>query len=135
MTEADRQILGDLRSSLLRLHKTLLDWERSGYERLNGRTSSSELLTVITTDQRFAWLRPFSELIVRIDSLLDAGPEAPAVAVGPVVGQAQTLVTPDEEGTAHARRYFTALQEHPDAVIAHRGVTQVLTRAPRGTLH
>ena len=36
----------------------------------------------------------------------------------------------DEAGTPHAQRYHTALQEHPDAVFAHRDVANVLkTRA------
>ena len=58
------------------------------------------------------------------------------VIVNAVVSQAQTLVIPDEAGSPYARRYHTALQEHPDAVIAHRGVTTVLKRTPvKETLH
>ena len=32
----------------------------------------------------------------------------------------------DETGNLYARRYFTALQEHPEAVLAHRGVVDTL---------
>jgi hypothetical protein len=75
MNDADRQFLFDLRKSLLHLHKILLDWERSAYERIHGRVSSSELLKAIVEDPQFAWLRPISSLIVRIDETVDAEPQ------------------------------------------------------------
>lgn len=136
MNDSERRLLIDVRRALLQLHKTLLDWERVAYERLNGRTSAGEMLKVLTSDPQFAWLRPLSELIVRIDLMLDAEPDYTGVDVNAVVSQAQTLVAPDEAGSPYARRYHTALQEHPDAVIAHRGVTTVLKRTPvKETLH
>ena len=136
MTDAERRTLIALRRSLLNLHKTLLDWERSAYERANGRTAPGELLKVITTDAQFAWLRPVSELIVRMDVMLDADPDEGGADVNAVLAQVQTLVAPDEAGTAYARRYYAALQEHPDAVIAHRDVTRILKQSPtRETLH
>ena len=136
MTESERQTVRALRKSLLHLHKTLLDWERSVYERANGRTSPGELLKVITTDPHFAWLRPVSELIVRMDLMLEADPDDTGPDVKTVIAQAQTLVAPDESGTPYARRYHAALQEHPDAVLAHRQVTTILKQSPaRETLH
>jgi hypothetical protein len=136
MTDSERRLLRDLRRSLLNLHKTLLDWERSTYERANGRTSPGELLKLITSDPQFAWLRPVSELIVRMDLMLEADPDDSVHDVPTVIAQAQSLVVPDETGSPYARRYHTALQEHPDAVFAHRDVTAVLRRNPlRETLH
>ena len=69
MTESERHLLADLRRNLLHLHKTLLDWERAAYDRVHGRTAPGELLRVVMTDPQFAWLRPLSELIARIDDL------------------------------------------------------------------
>ena len=137
MTEPERRALRELRTSLLHLHKTLLDWERVGYERLNGRTAPAELLKALTSDPYFAWLRPVSELIVRMDGMLDADPDdAGGVDAQTVIAQTQALLVPDERGTPYARRYYTALQEHPDAIIAHRQVTTVLKKHPtRETLH
>jgi hypothetical protein len=141
MTAAERQLLTDLRRTLLHLHKTLLDWERSAYERLHGRVSSHELLHAILNDPQFVWLRPVSELIVRIDEMLEqeVAPDADGRAahgdVVAIVGQARTLVIPDEAGSRYAQRYHTALQEHPDAVFAHRGVTAVLKDAPPERTH
>ena len=141
MTAAERQLLTDLRRTLLHLHKTLLDWERSAYERLHGRVSSHELLHAILNDPQFVWLRPVSELIVRIDEMLeqelapDADGRAAQGDVAAIIGQARTLVIPDEAGSRYAQRYHTALQEHPDAVFAHRGVTAVLKDAPPERTH
>jgi hypothetical protein len=52
------------------------------------------------------------------------------------VVQARRLVAPDDAGSPYAQRYLAALQEVPDAVIAHRDVTAVLKAIPvRETLH
>jgi hypothetical protein len=136
MTASERQVLTDLRRALLHLHKTLLEWERAGYERVHGRVSGHELLHAILNDPHFVWLRPVSELIVRIDETLEndlpdevGRPGSPA-DVAAIIAQARSLVVPDEAGNRYAQRYHTALQEHPDAVFAHRGVTAVLKEAP-----
>jgi len=71
MKDTDRQLLIDLRHALLHLHKTLLEWERAAYEKIHGRTSPGNLLTALMNDAQFAWLRPLSELIVRIDESLE----------------------------------------------------------------
>jgi hypothetical protein len=136
MKEAERQMLGELRRGLLQLHKTLLDWERAAYEKIHGRTSSGELLRVIVSDPQFAWLRPVSELIVRIDASLEAEESDQVIDVDAIVTQARTLVAPDESGTPYAQRYHAALQEYPDAVLAHRAVTSVLRSVKtKETLH
>jgi hypothetical protein len=136
MTGVERRHLTDLRRGLLTLHKTLLDWERAGYEKQHGRQSPGEWLHVVMGDPQLAWLRPLSELIVRIDLLLDADADDTTADIVSVVTQARELVVPDEEGTPYARRYHAALQEHPDAVFAHRDVTASLKQPGlRETLH
>ena len=130
MKPADRQLLFDLRKALLHLHKTLLDWERSAYERVHGRASAAELLKLIVEDAQFAWLRPISELIVRIDETVeteDVEPSSDSSAeVDALIARARELVAPAEMNSPHGQRYLSALQEHPDAVFAHRAVTTVL---------
>lgn len=128
MKAADRQLLFDLRKALLHLHKTLLDWERSAYERVHGRASASELLKAIVEDPQFAWLRPISELIVRIDTTVDMeeGDGEPRAEVDALIARARAVVAPNEAGTPFEKRYHAALQEHPDAVFAHRAVTTIL---------
>jgi hypothetical protein len=127
---ADRQLLFDLRKGLLHLHKTLLDWERAAYERVHGRASAAELLKLIVEDAQFAWLRPISDLIVRIDETVeteDADPSVESSAeVEALIARARELVAPADAPTPHAQRYLAALQDHPDAVFAHRAITTVL---------
>jgi hypothetical protein len=120
----------------LTLHKTLLDWERVGYERQHGRQAAGEWLRIVMADPQLAWLRPLSELIVRIDLLLDADEDDAGQDLVSVLAQARELVVPDEGGSPYARRYHTALQEHPDAVFAHRDVMASLKQPGlRETLH
>ena len=99
-------------------------------------TTSGDWLRVIMTDPQLAWLRPLSELIVRIDLLLDVDADDVAPDVVSVLAQARALMVPDEGGSVYARRYHTALQDHPDAVFAHRDVTASLKQPGlRETLH
>jgi hypothetical protein len=129
MKPDDRQFLFDLRKTLLHLHKTLLDWERSAYERVHGRVPAAELLTIIVEHPQFAWLRPISELIVRIDVTVDTDEVDETVDVDAIVARAREVVSPPAANSPAAQRYLAALQEHPDAVFAHRAVTNVL-KAP-----
>lgn len=128
MNDTERTTLIDLRRALLHLHKTMLDWERAAFERIHGRLSGSDLLKAILNDDQFAWLRPMSGLIVRIDEALEENPPDVPADVDAIVTQARRVTLPDEAGSAYARRYHAALQEHPDAVLAHRDLMAVLTR-------
>ncbi|HET9469313.1 MAG TPA: hypothetical protein VFO48_12900 [Vicinamibacterales bacterium] len=120
------KLLGDLRQALLRLHKTLLEWERGGYERIHGRQSSNDLLNALLNDPQFAWLRPISQLIVRIDELLSEKTPPMRNDVDAVISQVKALTSPNADGNIYERRYDTVLQEHPDAVFAHRDVLTLL---------
>src|SRR5215470_7640645 len=67
-----RKKILDVRSSLLGLHKALILAEQTTYERINGRVAStSQLLQLVLNDPWFTWLHPLSQLVVRIDELLD----------------------------------------------------------------
>lgn len=124
MDDADRSLLRELRTALLHLHKTLIDWQRAEYELDHGAMPPMQLLQVIFNDEQFAWLRSMSGLIVRIDEALEAKPpEMPAVA--PLILQARELASP-QAGSAYAVRYHAALQELPEAVLAHRDLVTLL---------
>ena len=130
MTDSDRALLGELRRLLLQLHKTLIDWQRADYERTRGRLQTTQLLNVMFNDPEFAWLRLMSGLIVRIDEALDTrasrgGDPRQEIETGPLVATARELVAP-EAGTTYAQRYHAALQELPEAVLAHRDLVTLL---------
>lgn len=130
MYDAERQLLTALRRALLHLHKTLLDWERAAYERQQGeRTRPGELLSIVMRDPHFAWLHPLSELIVRIDTMLDVEHPEPHAEVDAILKQARTLIAPDAAGSPYAQRYHTALQDHADAVVAHGQVAALLKQS------
>jgi hypothetical protein len=130
-----RPLLTDVRHALLRLHKTLLDWQRGLYERTHGRQSGSDLLKALFDDPQFAWLRPLSQLIVRIDEMLEDKLPLEKRDVETVIASAVMLTSPDENGDDYARRYETALQSSPDAVFAHRDLVALLPRRAREAPH
>jgi hypothetical protein len=124
------KLIGDLRQALLQLHKVLLDWERAGYERIHGRQSSHDMLKALLNDPQFAWLRPMSQLIVRIDEILSEKTPPMRNDVEAIVSQVKMLTSPNETGNTYERRYDMALQQHPDAVFAHRDVIALLKTEP-----
>jgi hypothetical protein len=124
VNDADRALLRELRTVLLRLHKTLLDWQRAEYEQDHGPMATSELLQVLFNDEAFAWLRSMSGLIVQIDEALAAKPpDIPAAA--PLLVRVRELAAP-QPGSAYADRYHAALQDLPEAVLVHRDLVTLL---------
>ena len=127
LTEKTRQQLRSISGVLLRLHKTLLDFEREAFERERGKISNSyEFLNLVVSDTWFAWLRRLSELIVEIDELL-ADRESPHETTGAaLIRQTGMLLTPVESGDEFQRKYFEAMQQSPEVVLAHAEFAKVL---------
>jgi hypothetical protein len=125
--EAVLRRMRELRLGLLRLHKTLLDAESESYERAHGQVTGGELLQLAINHEQFAWLHPVSELIVRIDELLDADEPATADDAEALLAGARALLKPSETGGGFGQKYFAAIQREPDVVLAHREVTRLLS--------
>jgi hypothetical protein len=127
ITEKTRRQLVSVRTVLLRLHKTLLDFEREGYERDRGTIGNSyQFLQLVMNDPWFAWLRQLSELIVEMDELLPAK-DAPSENTGvALIRQAGMLLTPAASGSEFQRKYFAAMQQSPEVVLAHSEFATVL---------
>ena len=125
ISEVTSQLLKDLRRSLLRLHKTLLDQETAAYEQAHGSVTRGELLQLVISHEQFAWLHTISELIVRIDEMLSSKEPVLDADAQELMAEAEGLLTPSETGTNFQRTYFDALQSEPDAVLAHREVMQL----------
>lgn len=120
----------DLRRGLLGLHKALIVAEQLTYERINGRVSSTgQLLQLVLNDPWFTWLHPLSQLVIRIDELLDEEMEPTAVEVEHFVAEVRTLIRPSEEGDGFERSYYEALQRAPDVIFAHVEVKKLLTKS------
>lgn len=120
-SDSDRKQLLTIRNTLLTLHKILLETERVRYERANGRVNDAfQLLNLTINDPAFAWLRPLSALIVQIDEKLDDKDEPMTAAQAKAMrSEIRELLTPSQTGGDFQRNYHWALQESPDAVIAH----------------
>src|SRR6266480_2722007 len=127
LTVETREKLTRVRTVLLSLHKTLLDFEREGYERERGKIDNSyAYLQLVMSDPWFAWLRQLSELIVEMDELL-AAREAPSESTAlALMEQSRILLRPAESGSEFQRKYFTAMQQSPDVVVAHSEFAKVL---------
>ncbi len=118
--------LQSLRTSLLALHKALVESERVEYEKTMGKIKSpNHFLQLLTSDPWFAWLSPLSQLIVSIDEALDV--KAPLTSAGAeaLVKQAAKLLVASETGAGFSEHYFLALQRDPDVVLAHGQVAKL----------
>ncbi|MGH7183122.1 MAG: hypothetical protein ACREJN_14235 [Nitrospiraceae bacterium] len=124
-----RKKLLDMRCSLLGLHKALILAEQVTYERINGRvTSTSQLLQLVLNDPWFTWLHPLSQLVIRIDELLDDESELLHVEIEHFLIEARALIRPSEQGDGFERSYYEALQREPDVIFAHVEVKKLLTK-------
>jgi hypothetical protein len=126
MADPVRERLTQLRNGLLKLHKTLLDSERAVYERDVERIQSTgQYLNLVLNDPWFAWLHELSQFIVLVDETLDFEDPATPADAERLTAQARELVTPSENGSVFARRYFEAMQRDPGVVLAHRDMVGV----------
>lgn len=122
--------LDNLFRALLRLHKALLDDERISYERVHGRVSSNgAFLQLVLNDAWFAWLRPLSQLIAKLDELSEADEPSTYEDISALLASAQRLLMPTEEGEGFGRQYHDALQRSPDVVLEHAAVRALLRQA------
>ena len=110
-----------LRRALLELHRTIIAEERAGYERRAGRVNAAAFLRVLIEDEAYAWLRPLSALIVRMD---DEEEDAAAL-----LAEARALVRPDFTGTPFQTRYAWLIEQSPAVAYAHGVVKQALRYA------
>lgn len=126
LQDITRERLESLRSALLYLHKTLLDLERGTYERAYGRVTAGDLLKLVIQHPQFAWLHSISELIVRIDELLDVEEQPEEAEAVAMMKEIHALLGGAESDAAFTSHYRNALQHDPAAVLAHRAATSLL---------
>jgi hypothetical protein len=124
---SQHQQLNELRIKLLHLHKLLLETERLTYEKVRGQVSRGELLQLVINHEQFAWLHRLSALIIQIDELLHTDEPVTPDVIEAIDSDIRTLLSPDELGDEFAMKYNTALQRHPDVVLAHADIVMLLT--------
>lgn len=122
-----RQRLSELRHVLLNLHKTLVDSERVSYEQAVGPVQSpNHFLQLLTRDPWFAWLQPFSQLIVAMDEALEEKEPLTPASADALVKQTGLLLVASENGEGFPGHYYAALQRDPDVVLAHAEVSKFI---------
>jgi hypothetical protein len=119
-------------AELLGLHKALLDDERVAYERVHGRVPfNGTFLQLVINDAWFAWLRPLSQSIAKLDELSESDDAAFRETIPALLESVRRLLVPMEEGEVFGRHYHDALQRNPDVVLAHARVRALLgSRVP-----
>ena len=123
-----RQRLSQLREALLDLHKALVDSERVSYEQTVGQISSpNHFLQLLTRDPWFAWLQPFSHLIIAMDEAVEEKAPLTVAVVEALVNQTSRMLIASENGEGIPRHYFDALQRDPDVVFAHAKVAKLIS--------
>jgi hypothetical protein len=122
-----REYLLALRHSILHLHKTLIDSERTSYEQTFGKIESqNQFLQLLIKDPWFVWLHPLSELVVAMDEALEGEIPLTPEQVKKFAEQTRMLLKASEQGEGFERSYYEALQREPDVVLAHSVVTKCL---------
>lgn len=127
-----RTRLVEVRRGLLRLHKALIDSERGEWERSRGPVTNAQLLQALIEEPYFAWLRPYSGLIVEIDEAL-AGDQAVTEAAGRAfVEHARELVAVDEGDEPTVNRYDLVCRRDPNVLLLHVELSSRINDALNG---
>ena len=127
MSQEQREKLKAIRLKLLGLHKLLLDRERAIYEKEHGAVQSpGQFLQIVIENEQFEWLRRLSGLIVQMDEMLGRRSKATDEDVDAVQNEVGELLIVTEEGNDFQRRYYGAIQDSPDVVIAHCRIERLL---------
>lgn len=133
MSEADLgKLVGGMRSALLQLHKKLIDWAREEYAREVAVIDNPyRFLSLLTSDPWFEWLRPLSEIIVRIDEI-EAKPPIETAAAIEVREAVLAVFDDDSERRGFVRRLSDAMHADPGLASDEAMIRMLAERLPKG---
>lgn len=122
--------LPKLRNQLLSLHKILMVAERAMYEKEgNVIQSPNHFLQLLMTDERFAWLRELSQLIVVIDEAMEEKPPMTRERADALVLDAKLLLQGGDNAGSFATRYTTLIQRVPSIAAVDAEICKNFTSA------
>jgi hypothetical protein len=117
--------LPKLRNQLLSLHKILMLAERAIYEKEgNVIQSPNHFLQLLTSDERFAWLRELSQLIVMIDEAMEEKPPITRERADALVDEAKLLLTGNDQAGTFSKRYAVLVQRVPSIAAANAEISK-----------
>ncbi|HEX6750585.1 MAG TPA: hypothetical protein VF092_25065 [Longimicrobium sp.] len=127
-----RTRLVEIRRGLMRLHKALIDAERIVWERSRGPVTNAQLLQALIEDPFFAWLRPFSGLIVEIDEALAGEHAVSEEDARAFAEQARELVAVDDGDEPTVNRYDLVCRRDPNVLLLHVELSSRIADALEG---
>jgi hypothetical protein len=117
--------LPKLRNKLLSLHKILMLAERALYEKEgNVIQSPNHFLQLLTSDERFAWLRELSQLIVMIDEAMEEKPPITRERADALLDEAKLLLKGSHQAGAFSKRYAALVQRVPSIAAADAEISK-----------
>lgn len=125
--ERTHDLLARLHRAVLHLHNALVECEKHEWEQNRGPIGGpAKFLNMLLNEPAFAWMRPFSGLIVAIDEYQDSKEPKTIEEARQLFGVARNVLRPPDFVES---RYRDALQRGSDIVLLHAAVVQVLNEA------
>ena len=118
-----------IRTSLLEVHRQLLQAERVTFESQHGRVSASQFFTALTNDPAYSWLAPLNAAIVRFDELLDAqtkAGQASSTELSEHLALLRELLELRPRDDDFGKHYTDLVHNNPDVAFAHAALAHVL---------
>jgi hypothetical protein len=122
-----------VRQGLLALHKSLIDAQRIGYERVHGRIqTSSEFLGLVLEHPDFEWIRAFSALIAQLDEWREE-PEEGEERLGDLLAALRSLLQREGSNARFSQRYWEMIDSTPEVLVEHVKLQKLLKEQEAGT--
>ncbi len=124
-----RGALREISKILIPLHRRLIDATRDDYAFAYAPVDTpSQLLSLVTGDPFFAWLKPVTALIVDVDEMARTDFEPPAAAA--IADRLEQLFGASADA-AFAERYRPLLQRDVDVTVGHAALRKAVTALRR----
>jgi hypothetical protein len=121
--------LKNARNLLLKLHKSMLDFEREIYEGIHGRQSATDFINLLIEDEDWAWLRKFSMLIVEIDEMFASKTGFEPGMIDANLQKVRELAEMKEPDEYFRAKYQFAIQRDPDSAGLHSQLKGLLSES------
>ena len=122
----DAETLKYARNILMTLHKSLIDFERAQYEMVHGKLNASQFLNLLLEDEKFAWLRKFSMLIVEVDEMFDLKDGISAEMVITNLAKMRQLVAMEDLDEYFKAKYKSGIEKDQSAAESHSRLQALL---------
>lgn len=120
-----RQKIQDLNTKLKDVHKRFLENERIEAEQyFQRKIAPFEFLLMLTQDNKFTWLHPFSALIAEIDAFTDTAEDISMDDIVCIRNQIDFIF--DNSNPGLTSRYMHHLNHDADFIMLHAAMKKVL---------